>query len=74
MLRCTLTEDEDIYLRDYVNQKGMIYLSTPFSRAAADRLEKMDVKAYKIGSGECNNYPLIEHIASFNKPIILVQE
>ena len=51
--------------------KGMIYLSTPFSRAAADRLEKMDVKAYKIGSGECNNYPLIEHIASFNKPIIL---
>tara|TARA_Y100001935_G_C17306808_1_gene512836 strand:- start:2095 stop:3126 length:1032 start_codon:yes stop_codon:yes gene_type:complete len=71
MLRCTLTEDEDIYLRDYVNQKGMIYLSTPFSRAAADRLEKMDVKAYKIGSGECNNYPLIEHIASFNKPIIL---
>jgi len=49
----------------------MIYLSTPFSRAAADRLEKMGVQAYKIGSGECNNYPLIEHIASFGKPIIL---
>ncbi len=41
------------------------------SRAAADRLERMDVTAYKIGSGECNNYPLIEHIARFGKPIIL---
>jgi len=49
----------------------MIYLCTPFSRAAANRLERMGVKAYKIGSGECNNYPLVEHIASFGKPIIL---
>jgi N-acetylneuraminate synthase len=31
----------------------------------------MDVCAYKIGSGECNNYPLIEHIASFGKPMIV---
>jgi N-acetylneuraminate synthase len=46
-------------------------MSTPFSRAAADRLRSLDVKIYKIGSGECNNYPLIEHIASFGKPIIL---
>ena len=49
----------------------MIYISTPFSRAAADRLNKMGVLAYKIGSGECNNYPLLKHIASFGKPIIL---
>ena len=49
----------------------MIFISTPFSRAAADRLERMGVCAFKIGSGECNNYPLIEHIASFGKPIIL---
>ena len=31
----------------------------------------MNVSAYKIGSGECNNYPLLEHIAQFGKPIIL---
>jgi N-acetylneuraminate synthase len=31
----------------------------------------MDVPAYKIGSGECNNYPLVKHIASFGKPVIL---
>ena len=49
----------------------MIYLCTPFSRAAADQLEEMNVTAYKIGSGECNNYPLVRHIAAFGKPILL---
>lgn len=71
MERCSLTEEEDFQLKEYVESLGLIYLSTPFSRKAADRLEKMDVCAYKIGSGECNNYPLIEHISSFKKPIIL---
>jgi N-acetylneuraminate synthase len=71
MERCALTEEEDRKLKKLVEDKGMIYLSTPFSRAAADRLEKMGVGFYKIGSGECNNYPLIDHIASFGKPIIL---
>ncbi len=49
----------------------MIYLCTPFSRAAADRLKRMKVSAYKVGSGECNNYPLIKHIAADGKPVIL---
>lgn len=71
MERCALSEEEEIELKQYVEEKGMIFISTPFSRAAADRLERMDVVAYKIGSGECNNYPLIEHIARFGKPIIL---
>ncbi|TDT51972.1 N-acetylneuraminate synthase [Fonticella tunisiensis] len=71
MKRCALNEEDEIALKEYVESKGMIYLSTPFSRAAADRLERMGVLAYKIGSGECNNYPLIEHIASFGKPMIV---
>lgn len=71
MERCRLSEKEEIKLKEYVEKLGMIYLCTPFSRAAADRLEKMGVQAYKIGSGECNNYPLVEHIASFGKPVIL---
>lgn len=71
MKRCALSEEDEIKLKQYVEDKGMIYLSTPFSRVAADRLEKMGVAAYKIGSGECNNYPLLEHIANFGKPIIL---
>ena len=71
MSRCSLTEEEEIKLKDYAENLGMIFLSTPFSRKAADRLNSMDVDAFKIGSGECNNYPLLKHIASFGKPIIL---
>jgi len=69
--RCALKEQDEIKLKEYVESKGMIFISTPFSRAAADRLEKFDVPAYKIGSGECNNFPLIEHIAAFGKPMIV---
>ncbi len=71
MDRCQLGEADERKLMDLVHSLGMIYLSTPFSRAAADRLEGMGVPAYKIGSGECNNYPLVDHIASFGKPVIL---
>ncbi|WP_366184789.1 N-acetylneuraminate synthase family protein [Flavobacterium ovatum] len=71
MERCSLNEEEELELKIYIESKGMIFISTPFSRAAADRLQKFDVPAYKIGSGECNNYPLLEHIASFGKPVIL---
>lgn len=69
--RCALSEDEEKKLKNYVESKGAIFISTPFSRAAADRLERMNVCAYKIGSGECNNYPLVEHICSFGKPMII---
>ena len=71
MENCALCEEDEIELKQYIESKGMIFLSTPFSRAAADRLERMGVPAYKIGSGECNNYPLIEHIAQFGKPMIV---
>lgn len=67
----SLDEADEIELQKYTEEKGMIFISTPFSRAAADRLRKMNIPAYKIGSGECNNYPLLKHIASFGKPIIL---
>src|SRR5688572_1473687 len=71
MQRCALSENDEKALKEYVESKGMIFMSTPFSRAAADRLHSMNVPAYKIGSGECNNYPLLKHIASFGRPIIL---
>lgn len=70
MADCALSEEEEIEIKAYTESKGMIFLCTPFSRAAADRLEKLGVSAYKIGSGECNNYPLVEHIAAFGKPVI----
>ena len=45
------------------------FISTPFSRAAVERLE-LFVNGYKIGSGECNNLPLVDHIVNKGKPII----
>lgn len=71
MDRCSLNEDDELDLKNYVESNGMIFISTPFSRAAANRLERFNIPAYKIGSGECNNYPLLEHIAKFGKPVIL---
>lgn len=71
MESCALGEEDEFALKEYVEELGMIFISTPFSRAAANRLQKFDVPAFKIGSGECNNYPLLKHIASFKKPVIL---
>ena len=67
----SLSYEQEKNLQNYVKQQGMTFISTPFSREAANRLNRMNVPAYKIGSGECNNFPLIEHICKFKKPIIL---
>jgi N-acetylneuraminate synthase len=71
MARCALSAEVERELKAHAEERGLIFLSTPFSRAAADRLAELDVDAYKIGSGECNNYPLVEHIARIGKPVIL---
>jgi N-acetylneuraminate synthase len=71
MKRCALSEDEEKHLMDHVTSRGGIFISTPFSRAAAERLARFDIPAYKIGSGECNNYPLVKFISRFGKPVIL---
>lgn len=68
---CALSADEEIELKRYAESLGLIYISTPFSRKAADFLNEIDVPAFKIGSGEADNLPLIRHIAGFGKPIIL---
>src|SRR5688572_4808601 len=69
--RCELTSGEEREVQAYCVKKGVMYLSTPFSREASDRLDEMGVPAFKIGSGECNNIPLLEHIAAKGKPMIL---
>ena len=66
-----LTLDDEIKLANYVRSKKMIYMSTPFSFEAVDFLESINVPAFKIGSGECNNYPLVKEIASKGKPVIM---
>ena len=71
MQNCALSLEDEIALKEYTESLGLIYISTPFSRAAADFLESIDVPAYKIGSGEADNLPLIRHIAAKGKPVIL---
>ncbi len=69
--RCELTIEEEFKIKKYAEKNNLIYLSTPFSREAVDRLMKLNVSAFKIGSGECNNYPLIDYIAQKKLPVIL---
>lgn len=71
MARCALSEADERMLMKHVQQRGAIFVSTPFSRAAVTRLVEFDIPAFKVGSGECNNYPLIKHIAHFGKPVII---
>ncbi len=71
MRRCALPPEAEIELKRYTESLGMIYISTPFSRAAADFLHSIDVPAFKIGSGEADNLPLIRHIARMGRPVIL---
>ena len=71
MAQCALSREDEAELKRYTEELGLIYISTPFSRAAADFLETLDVPAYKIGSGEADNLPLIRHIARKGKPVIM---
>ena len=68
---CSLNEKDELELKNYVESKGMIFISSPFSLEAIDRLEKFNVPAYKIGSGEMKNYPMLEKICNTGKPLIL---
>ena len=71
MEKCCLTPEEEIKLKNFTEDQGLIYLSTPFSRKAADFLNDIGVVGFKIGSGEADNLPLIRHITNFGKPIIM---
>ena len=69
--KAQLSYNQEKKIQRYAKNNKLIFISTPFSREAADRLEAMGVSCFKIGSGECNNLPLIEHISKKGKPIIL---
>ncbi|MEO9825101.1 MAG: N-acetylneuraminate synthase family protein [Paracoccaceae bacterium] len=71
MEECALSADDEKLLKKHTEDLGLIYISTPFSRAAADFLDDIGVPAFKIGSGEADHLPLIRHIAAKGKPIIM---
>ena len=69
--RCELTAAEERAVKQLCDEVGILFLSTPFSREAADQLEELGIPAYKIGSGEITNLPLIEHVATKGLPMIV---
>ncbi len=58
-------------LKAYCEEKGVIFLSAPFSVEDANFLDSLGVDAYKIPSGEINNFPYLKHIAKKGKPMIV---
>ncbi len=69
--RMEFTFEQWAELKKHCDNRGVEFLVSPFSCAAVDILEKLNVKKYKIGSGEVNNYLILKKIALTGKPIIL---
>ena len=71
LARTALSRDGHVEMRDRAASRGITFLSTPFSREAADFLDSIGVPAFKTGSGELTNLPLQQHIARKHKPMII---
>ena len=69
--RMEFSLDQWAGLKTHCEEKGMEFISSPFSMAAVDLLENIGVSKYKIGSGEVSNFLMLERIARTGKQIIL---
>ncbi len=69
--RMSFTKEQWIGIKEHCEEVGLEFMSSPFSQAAVDLLEEIGVTRYKIGSGEVNNFLMLEKIAKTGKPIIL---
>ena len=72
MLRALeLTPADHEMLQDHAGQRGIVFLSTPFDQESVDLLDRLDVPAFKLGSGEVTNLPFLEYVASKGRPLLL---
>lgn len=69
--RMEFTEEQWHGLADHARACGLLFLSTPFSLQAVDLLERVGMPAWKVGSGDVNNLPMLERLAKTSKPILL---
>jgi N,N'-diacetyllegionaminate synthase len=69
--RTGFSRSEWVQLAGHAKDRGLVFLSSPFSVEAADLLEEICVPAWKIASGEVTNFPMFDRIAKTKKPILL---
>lgn len=69
--RTAFTESQWYELKVHAEERGLEFLSSPFSIAAVLLLRRIGVKAWKIGSGETNNLLLLEEVALNREPVLL---
>ena len=65
-------EDEHRSLSNYCEEKGILYMCTPWDIKSIEVLESFDVKAYKVASADLTNLPLLDQLAKANKPLIFL--
>ena len=66
-----LRREQHFLLKEYCDQKGVQFCSTPFSNEEVDLLEELEVPFYKVASMDINNYRLLKYIGEKGKPVIL---
>jgi N-acetylneuraminate synthase len=71
LIEFELSDDQFRELFDYCRAQGITAMCTPWDRASVDFLETCDLSAYKIGSPDLTNFPLIEYVAATGKPMLL---
>jgi N,N'-diacetyllegionaminate synthase len=69
--RMEFTPEQWAGLKQHCEDKGLEFISSPFSNSAVELLEKLEIKRYKIGSGEVNNHLMLEIIGQTGKPVLL---
>jgi sialic acid synthase len=63
--------DEYVELNAYAHELGITMFATAFDFESAEFLAALDTPAYKIASGDLRNIPLLKHVASIGKPVII---
>lgn len=69
--RFELSVEDHKELKNYCDERGIIYLCTPWDNKSVDTLENFDVLSYKVASADLTNIPLLERLAKTKKPLIL---
>ncbi len=69
--RMEFTEEQWAGLKAHAEERGLLFLSSPFSVEAAEMLERLGVKAWKVASGEVGNPVLLDYLIGTGKPVLI---